>query len=211
MSKDTWLFNKGEQIDFPIPDGVDLPIYVIGDSHVRVLTDVAPNLFKSSQTDIEEVFESKSAYAVGSNGHDYYLKEALRNIPDNSQALLSFGEIDCRHYLPNKAHEQNTTIEYQVDKMIERYTSNCVRLLKEKFRVMILGAYICPDDHNHSNRYEDILEAKTLFNEKIEKYCYQEGLLYIPLFKVSLRNGWDRCGLVTPTIVTGKQIGRAHV
>lgn len=63
---------------------------------------------------------------------------------------------------------------------------------------MILGAYICPDDHNHENKYDDILEAKTLFNKKIEKYCYKHGLLYIPLFKVSLRNGWDMCELEYP-------------
>jgi hypothetical protein len=192
MSKqDEWMFFKGNVINFPIPEGVKTPIYVIGDSHVRVLPQACPYIFKGSGADIADVFESKSAYAVGTEGHDLYLKECLRLIPDGSTALLSFGEIDCRHYSPKKAIENNSSIEIEVDVVIDRYTSNCVRLLKDKFRVMILGPYICPEDHAHANKFEDIVIAKTYFNSRIKKYCEDNGILYVPIFKKSLEEKWD--------------------
>jgi hypothetical protein len=192
MSKqDEWMFFKGKTISFPIPEGAITPIYVIGDSHVRVLPQACPNIFKGSGADIADVFESKSAYAVGTVNHDTYLKECLRLIPDGSNALLSFGEIDCRHYSPKKAIENNTSIEHEVDEVINRYTSNCVRLLKEKFRVMILGPYICPEDHTHANKFKDIVRAKTYFNSRIAEYCDENGILYIPIFHKSLWEKWD--------------------
>ena len=169
-----------------------MTIYVIGDSHVRVLHERCPEIFKSSQTDlVEAVFESKTAYAIGTEGHDYYLNEKLKNIPDGSYVLLSFGEIDCRHYVPLKAKELNTTIENRVDEVIERYTTNCVRLLKEKFRVIILGAYTCPEDRIHKNSFEDILEAKMLYNNKLKKYCESEGMCFVPIFRKVLEEKWD--------------------
>ncbi len=198
MIKDSWMFNYGNVIEFPIPEGVQLPIYVIGDSHVRVLVEVAPYIFKSSQTDIEEVFESKTAYYMGNNEQDLYLKEALRNIPEGSQVLLSFGEIDCRHYVPVRAIKNNTSLEHEVDEIIKRYTKNCVRVLKEKFKVIILGSYTCPDDYNHENSFTDILTAKTLFNQKIKKYCNENGLLFIPIFWKVLEEKWDECKLDFP-------------
>lgn len=191
-NKDQWLFFSGNTIAFPIPEGVKTPIYVIGDSHVLVLHQACPDIFKSSKTDIADVFDSKSAFAVGSINHDAYLKEALQLIPDGSQALLSFGEIDCRHYIPKIAIEQNRPIEDCVDEVIRRYTSNCVRLLKDKFRVMILGPYICPEDLPHENLYSDIVRAKFLFNEKLKGYCNDNGLLFIPIFNTARNEGWHR-------------------
>ncbi len=193
--KDEWMFNRGKVINFEIPQGVELPIYLIGDSHVRVLPEVAPYIFKSSQTDIEDVFISKTAYAIG---NENYLNESINNIPKGSQVLLSFGEIDCRHYVPKIAKEKNKSIEQIVDEIIEKYTANCVRVLKERFRVIVLGAYVCPDDHNHENSFADIFEAKTLFNEKIEIYCKDNGILYVPLFIKSLENDWDTIQLDYP-------------
>lgn len=197
INQDAWMFNRGEVIQFNIPEGVQLPIYVIGDSHVRILPEVAPYIFKRS-TDIEDVIDSKSAYAVGTKGHDVYLNESIKVIPDGSQVLLSFGEIDCRHYVYPKSQQRGITIEEMVDEIIERYSKNCVRLLKEKFKVAILGAYICPDDHNHENPYYKIFEAKVLFNQKISKYCEDNGLVYVPIFKKSLEQEWDKCELEYP-------------
>ncbi len=194
---DEWMFFKGKKIDFPIPEGIQTPIYVIGDSHVRVLPEVAPYLFLRS-TDIEDVIDSKSAYAVGTKGHDVYLNESIRIIPDGSQVLLSFGEIDCRHYIPKKAIENNTSIEHEVDIVIERYTKNCVRILKEKFNVIIMGLYVCPDDHNHENNYYDILMAKLLLHLKLQHYAYMNNLVYVPLFETVLNKGWDICRLDYP-------------
>ena len=190
-TEEEWLFNKGKIIGFDIPEGVQLPIFVIGDSHVRVLPEVAPDIFCRS-TDIEDVIDSKSAYAVGTKGHDVYLNESIRVIPDGSQVLLSFGEIDCRHYVYPKSQERNITIEQMVDEIIARYTVNCIRLLKEKFKVAILGSYMCPDDVNHENPYLKIFEAKILFNQKIKQYCEDNNMVYVPIFKKSLEEQWHK-------------------
>ncbi len=191
MKQDEWMFFKGNTIHFQIPEGVKTPVYVIGDSHVLVLHQACPDIFRSSKTDIADVYNSKSAFAVGTVNHDTYLKEALQLIPTGEQALLSFGEIDCRHYIPKVAIEQNRTIEDCVNEVINRYTSNCVRLLKDKFRVMILGPYVCPEDHAHVNKFEDIVKAKLYYNEKIGEYCEENGILYIPVFQKSLSEKWD--------------------
>lgn len=191
-NKDQWLFFRGDTISIPVPEGVTPIIYVIGDSHVRVLPQACPDIFKSSQVDIADVFESKSAYAIGGEGHEFYLNEALLSIPDGSQALLSFGEIDCRHYIPKVAIARNQSIESLVDEVFERYTTNCVRLLKDKFRVMILPPYICPEDLTHENLYSDIIRAKSLLNGKLKTYCEDHGLLYIPIFSKGINEGWHR-------------------
>jgi hypothetical protein len=172
-------------------------IYVIGDSHVRSLVEDQPGTFKSSQTDIVvAVHQSKSAYAIGTEGHNYYINENLKNIPKGEMVLLSFGEIDCRHYVPIKAKELNTTIENRVDEVIERYTTNCVRLLKERFRVIVLGAYVCPEDMNHhTNSFQDILEAKLIYNSKLKTYCEKYGLAFVPIFKKGLEEKWHKKGL----------------
>lgn len=188
---DSWMFYKGSPIKFEVPEGVQLPIYVIGDSHVRVLPECAPDIFSNSQADINNVFESKTAYAIGNEGHNLYLKGCLRIIPDGALALISFGEIDCRHYVPVRAIENKTSIEEEVDKVIKSYTENCVRLLKEKFKIIMLGAYVCPEDHNHSNLFIDIFKAKTLFNQKIKKYCKDNNILFIPIFWKALEENWD--------------------
>ncbi len=198
IHKDEHLFNKGEVIHFDIPRGIRLPIYVIGDSHVRVLPEAAPNIFKSSQVDIEKVSESKTAYAVGTEGHERYMNEALDIIPEGSNVLLSFGEIDCRHYVPVKEKQNGTTIKQEVDKIFERYTTNCVRLLKEKFKVTILGAYLCPDDLSHTNEYNDIFQAKYLFNAKMEQYCEENNLPFVPIFKEGIDKQWHKCSLDYP-------------
>lgn len=184
------LFFKGYPIDFPIPFGVNIPIYVIGDSHVNVLCQAAPHIFKKSIDITTAIYESKSAYAIGSKGHDYYLNEALNNIPVGAEVLLSFGEIDCRHYVPKMAIEHGTSIEYEVDEVLKRYIPNCVRLLKQRFRVMILGAYICPQDKTNTNSFTDIFEAKRLINIKLKDYCNTVGILFIPIFEQSLDNNW---------------------
>lgn len=186
------LFYKGEPIHFNIPKGVIAPIYVISDSHGRVLIDAAPYLFKSSQTDVEDVSISKTAYAIGEETTRYYLNKSLENIPKGAQVILSFGEIDCRHHVPKWAKIKDKTIEEIVDEVIERYTTKCVEVLMERFKVIIIGAYVCPNDHNHEeNSYEDIYQAKKLFNEKIEQYCIYNNLIYIPIYKVGLEQGWD--------------------
>lgn len=181
------------KIFFQVPEGVSGAIYLIGDSHVRALYEVCPQIFKKSN-DILDVYESKSAYAVGIEGHDFYLKESLKIIPDGSKVLLSFGEIDCRHYIPKGAINEGKSIDSLVDEVINRFTANCVRLLMEKFRVMILAPYICPEDHNHhdNNSYLDILEAKTIFNRKLITYCEENGILFIPIFQTALDNKWDQ-------------------
>ena len=190
------MFYKGQPIHFNIPEGVKAPIYVISDSHGKILIDAAPYLFKSSQTDVEDVSISKTAYAIGGEDKRFYLTKSLLNIPQGEQVIVSFGEIDCRHHVPKWAKIKNKTIEQIVDEVIERYTTKCVEVLMEIFKVIVMGAYVCPDDHNHpENSYEDIYEAKKLFNQKIEQYCIEKEIIYIPLYKVALENGWDTARL----------------
>ncbi len=188
IDNDSWMFHHGQVIQFVVPENISLPIYVIGDSHVRILIDAAPYIFKSSQVDIEYVYISKTAYAIGS---EKYLNDAVNNIPEGSNVLLSFGEIDCRHHIPKWAKINQTSIAVEVDKMFQRYIDNCVTVLVDKFNVSVMAAYVCPDDHNHENDYIDILKAKTYFNKLLLEYCESKGIVYIPLFEIAKDKCWD--------------------
>ncbi len=188
LSKDEWMFNKGNIIHFPIPENISLPIYLIGDSHVRVLGEVAPYIFKSSQTDIENVFISKSAYAIG---EEKYLHDAIKNIPEGSNVLLSFGEIDCRHYVPKRAKENGRSIQFETNKVFTRFVTNTVRVLSERFKVTIMSVYCCPDDHDHENDFDHIYIAKEHFNSLMREFCEINNICYVPLFDVVIDNNWD--------------------
>ncbi len=185
---DEWLFYRGDVINFEVPENVSLPIYVIGDSHVRILVEAAPYIFKSSQVDIEDVFLSKTAYAIGG---EKYLNDAINNIPEGSNVLLSFGEIDCRHYIPVRAIQNNTSISEETVKVFERFSQNTLRVLKDMFKVSVMGAYVCPDDHNHENNFSHIRMAKSYLNALIKGYCSQWGMCYIPLFDFVNENRYD--------------------
>ncbi len=197
--EDKWMIWNGIPIDFPVPDGVRLPIYCMGDSHIIVLVECCPGIFRKPSVDLLDAHCSKTAYAIGADGHDHYLNEGLEKIPSGEVVLLSFGEIDTRHYVPRHSREKGIPIEELVSEVMERYTKNCVRLLRERFRVALLGPWICPDDLSHRcdsggetwmNDYASILEAKTLLNERLEDYAEQNGCLYVPTFKVSMENEW---------------------
>ncbi len=158
------------------------PIYVIGDSHVRNLVKYAPDIFKSSQAEDVNVFDSKSAYAVGTDGHEWYLNEALERLPDGANVILSFGEIDCREYIPRLAQEKNISIPEMVNEVLGRYLSNCVEKLSRKFNVIIMGVYLCPDDFKDINKAGDILRAKGLYNASLKKYCTKTLIPFINLY-----------------------------
>ncbi len=185
---------SGTPHEFAIPEGVEGPVYCVGDSHVGVLPNVFPSFFWPCHwtfDDSETVFESKTAYAAGSDKHGAYVEKAYRSIPAGSQVLMSFGEIDCRHYLPRLAKEQCAELEPFVDEVIERYKRQCLNAFQQKYRLMVLGVYVTPADHHHENGYEDIFSAKRLLNEKLEAYCAETGALMVPIWTVSQDEAWD--------------------
>ncbi len=188
IAQDQWLFHRGDIIHFDVPPNVSLPIYVIGDSHVRILVDAAPYIFKSSQVDIEDVFISKTAYAIG---EEKYLNDAINNIPEGSNVLLSFGEIDCRHYVPKRAKDNGRSIQFETNRVFARYVYNTVRVLSDRFKVAIMGVYCCPDDHEHENDFDHIYIAKEHFNYLMKEFCEMKNLCYVPLFDVVNDNNWD--------------------
>ncbi len=193
----------GEPIEFAIPDGVEGPVYCVGDSHVNVLQNAFPDMFAQSHwsfDDSETVFHSKTAYAVGSDKDGNFIEKAYRSIPEGSKVLMSFGEIDCRHYLPRFAKERGVSLDVLVDEVIKRYKLQCLNAFQKKYRLMVMSAYVTPNDRNHCmsqehvswrNPYEEILKAKFLLNEKLEQYCRENDVLFVPIFAVSQEEEWE--------------------
>lgn len=197
LEKDKWLFHHGAPINFKIPEGVTGPIHCLGDSHINLLTEVFPQIFESTR------YSSISAYAVGSRKENEYVTDSLSRIPNGAKVLCCFGEIDCRHYVPKFSREQNRTVVDIVTEIVERYTVNFLGLLQQKYRVIAQGPHVCPDDHKHtcvsygaevpvwSNSFDQILEAKTLFNKLLKEFCDAEGILFIPMFYRGREYKWD--------------------
>lgn len=166
------------------------PVYLIGDSHVECLPRERPEVFQPYSRKVAHFFMSVTAYAIGSEGYDKYMKDVMENVENGAKMLCSFGGIDCTHYIPRFARERGEPIELLVDEVIQRYSKNCISHLKEKYRVMILGSYLCPQDMQHENPFEDILKAKTILNEKLEAMCHDLGILFIPIFREALQSRW---------------------
>ncbi len=185
----------GKPVEFVIPEGVEGPVYCVGDSHVSVLQGVCPVIFAPTHwgfEDSETVYLSKTAYAIGSDGHGGFLEKSFRSIPQGSKVLMSFGEIDCRHYLPRFAKERGISPSDLVDEVIARYKMQCLNRFLEKYRLIILGAYVTPNDHNNPEAYEAIFECKRLLNKRLEEYCAETGALFVPIFRIAQEEEWDR-------------------
>ena len=194
---DEWMIYRGTPIPFPIPEGVSGPIYCLGDSHINILSAACPEIFISLRS------MSIAAYSL-QNGerNEEYISPLLTDLIEGGKILCCFGEIDCRHYIPKNAREQSKTIESLVSMVTQKYTNNFLATLQRKYRLIILGPYICPNDHNHYayegadkivwvNPYEQILEAKVIFNTLLREFCEDVGICFVPIQEVSYENSWD--------------------
>ena len=180
------IYNTGEEQDIPIPEGVTIPIHLIGDSHIHMLSYTLPKVFAFHG------FVSHTAWAIGKGEDGNYIRGILPLIPEGDRVLIIFGELDCRHYVPRLAKERNETIESVISSIMDLYTNNTLRLLHSRYKVCAAGPYVCPEDLSHVNPWEEILEAKLLFNDKLKRFCGEQGILYIPIIEEVIKKEWHK-------------------
>jgi hypothetical protein len=163
-------------------------IYVMGDSHMRPFSEDRPDLFKTP------LVISKTAYAVGDIVKNDFTGEAVLRVPSGSRLIISWGEIDCRHYVPQIAAVEGIPIRDVIERIFTSYAV-FLRGLNTNFRLVPLGPYLCPDDLNHSNNgvrnsFWDILEAKDWFNKLLCAFCERHDLPFVPIYEIGKKNNW---------------------
>lgn len=183
--EDSWMFWRGTPIPFEIPEGVTGPIHTVGDSHINILSEAMPDMFKTAR------YASISAYAV-INPDNEFLFSALEKIPEGDKVLLSFGEIDCRHYIPKFAEDNETLVSELVPTIVERY-ARFITILQQKYRIIALSPYVNLNDaEHHENQFSQIIEAKAAFSALLRFFCEENGIAFVPLFDMSVIKGWHR-------------------
>lgn len=176
-------------------------IYVLGDSHVRIFPEIKQDRFIHAKNSHNEILiQSMTAWAAGEGRYTQCLSETQTSIPNGSLILISFGEIDCRHYVPKLKRENGKSIRELIDDILIRFETNCINPLIEKYRVCCLGCYLCPNDFNHeaeyggvkySNPFSDIYEAKKLFNDGLSDICKRLNICFVPIFDEERRHKWS--------------------
>lgn len=196
IRQDEWMFWRGVAIKFDIPQGVATPIYCVGDSHIINLVESCPYIFTDVKNGGKGVhYISATAYSMSGELPHEYIINCSEKIPPGSPLLISFGEIDCRHYIPKTCKKNGLSPSSEARKISIRYINGCLKKLSVRFRVIVLGPYICPNDRNHEeNPFDDILEAKSAFNDELKNFCVNNGIAFVPTFYVGQEKNWDLYG-----------------
>lgn len=127
------------------------PIYCIGDSHVSFFSGentIQPNWPEESE-DVLPFFKTFRlgavlAYNLGlkrttMRGHEKLWAILNTAIPNESDVLLCFGEIDCRAHLIKQSHQQNRPIEIVVQDCIDRYLTTIRQVRNAGYPVLVWG------------------------------------------------------------------------
>lgn len=176
-------------VEITIPKEITGPIYVAGDSTVRILFETLPDIFVNAGN------SSITAYSLGKES-----EHASDNTPEGSTLLFLFGEIDGRHYIPMVAKEKKISVEAATREVVHNYNAFLLER-KEKYKLIVLGPYVThqdieykkyvqPADPCYHNTFEEIREAKRTLNEQLQRFCEEQDILFIPLFYISMRNRW---------------------
>lgn len=169
-------------------------IYCIGDSHIINLQRGRPDVFTTIALDTPGTicYRSITAFSVGRETECGFVCQSIQQIPKGSQLVISFGEIDCRHYVPKTAVEKGWTIEEEVDDIFGPYALQLARLLND-YKLAAMSPYCCPEDHAQpdGNEFADIWLAKNRFSSRLKDYCALSGAAYIDTNEVVAANSWD--------------------
>jgi hypothetical protein len=169
-------------------------IYCIGDSHIINLQRGRPDLFTTIALDTPGTicYRSITAFSVGRETECGFVCQSVQQIPKGSQLVISFGEIDCRHYVPKTAVEKGRTIEEELDDIFGPYALQFAKLLFE-YKVAVMSPYCCPEDHAQpdGNKFADIWLAKNHFTSRLKDYCELSGATFIDTNGVVAANSWD--------------------
>jgi len=170
-------------------------IYCFGDSHVSVFTgkDGIMSIWEAHKPNTWDQLPqfrtyrlgSYLAYSIGRENHQgrKMLFETLKEIPDKSNVLLIFGEIDCRLHLVKQAQiQQKPLLEIITDCVIKYLkTANIVSELGH--RVIIFGGI--PNGHQSN--------VSRLFDLSLKQECAKLHLSCLSIFdKLVDENGTYR-------------------
>lgn len=164
-------------------------IHCFGDSHIAILSDKRPDIFISHGTKAITAYMFCELY--DSMAYEF------EKIPEGSNVLLSFGEIDCCLHIKKYAVRLNKSIEETIDVNISKY-AEVLSKLNGRFRLAVFGVYphqYYPDTEEdsevtHIGTWGEVLLVKSMFNNKLRFVCEQLGIFYFSLFEESVLNKW---------------------
>jgi tetratricopeptide (TPR) repeat protein len=122
-----------------------------------------------------------------------YLFNLLPTLPQRSNILLIFGEVDCRAHIGKQADKQGLPVEVIIKECIDRYFSVILEIISFGFNVGVWGVhpsnqYIkCGPDHEHTFPVYGTIQERNnitrLFNNYLEDRCLQNSIQFVSIFE----------------------------
>lgn len=179
-------------------------IYCIGDSHVSIFTNI-DNISESNSDWVEsDLFLAKHlgpilAYNLIEK-QDEISKKTL-SIPEGSDLLLCFGEIDCRAQIKKQSEKQIKEVDEIIKTCVERYMS-FAKIFAKKYNIIIWGVTPCVVENPFAEYYknntdsfdypsgklEERMYYKSKFNGLTKKYAHENRMKYLSIWDKLVEN-----------------------
>lgn len=180
----------------------DKTFYCIGDSHVSIFsgTNAKQPIWPEKSNDTLTKFKTYKLGPVtahnlcesgtSTNGREKLL-DIVDNIPEGSNLILCFGEIDCRINILKKVDKTNISLNDLVKDTIDRYFSVVLELQSRAFNVFVMGVPPSnPIDPDYSNSYEwgaygtvaQRNKVSKMFNDYLNQKCRTHQICFISIF-----------------------------
>ena len=171
--------------------------YCLGDSHISVYnphgTIVHPTEpFVSDNLTVRNVGPILAYNTIDKvDVHQY-------NIPDGSELILSFGEIDCRTQVYKRSKERNEAPYFIIREIADRYTNFLLSIRSRRSDLKICVLSVIPELKEfpaevyfnkpnpdlsclHSGSLEDRTYFKLSFNDRMKEACFNQGFKFIDI------------------------------
>lgn len=157
-------------------------LYCLGNSHANVLTRVPPQetgqLIKTTNI-ASYSFGPILAYNAGGKYKGTISDFILNHVKKDDWIMFCIGEIDCRIHLPKRSKHNDTTLEEEVRKCVDKYFTLFLHMKEYGYNNLIcyavhLSRRYSNDESHLSGPYETRKDITLLFN----KYCYDLCIIH---------------------------------
>ena len=170
-------------------------IYCLGTSHVTVFSGNItrsqgfPNIHGDSLPEFRTAaVDSFLAYNLRYKDHAVHtrIEQILKQIPEKSNLMFMFGEVDCRAHIPKQFYKKERTMEEIAWDCVGGYVAGITEFVDRGYSVLLWGPHAIRKMkklHWHAEGpWEDIHEAARLFNKYSRVRCEGTPIKFATLY-----------------------------
>ena len=189
-------------------------VYVIGDSHNRMVSseiyrnDIHPVLPHGQVVYKVLLGDSWTAYSLPSREQE--VREALSKSELGAVVLSLYGEIDCRFYIFNRHIWNGSSLDAEIDQVVNNYIP-LMRTLRFEGHNMVVVSVVPPQrivgqamdpagQPGGGGLNEDRRYITEVLNSKLKYACHEQGVPFLDLYhlQVDTTDGYNRPELLWP-------------